>query len=161
MTEEQRAALAALRFSWAQVPDDVWRPSPYHVDGLHTMVTQDVLAGIADTEASADANPIGLVLEGRNGSGKTHLLGWVPEQVQHRGGYFFLISLLDGRNFWDGVLIFLLDGLARRTPGSETQLRLLLRRLSARIGAPRTARRAVMGETELSPAALDAFVEGL
>ncbi|MEV5502430.1 DUF87 domain-containing protein [Nonomuraea fuscirosea] len=160
MTEEQRAALAALRFSWAQVPDDVWRTSPFHVDGLHTRVIREVLDGVAEAEASPDANSIGLVLEGRHGTGKTHLLGWVREQVQQRGGYFFLISLLDGKRFWNGILVFLLDGMSREVIGGETQLGLLLRRLAARTGAPRTVRRAVMGETELSRAALDAFVEG-
>ncbi|AQZ63731.1 unnamed protein product [[Actinomadura] parvosata subsp. kistnae] len=161
MTEEQRAALAALRFSWAQAPDDVWRSSPFHVDGLHTRVVRDVLDGIAEAEASPDANPIGLVLEGRAGSGKTHLLGWVREQVHRRGGYFFLIGLLDGKKFWDGVLVLLLDGMFRQVIGDETQLGLLLRRLAVRAGTPQTARHAVIGETELTRAALDTFIEGL
>jgi hypothetical protein len=161
MTEEERTALAALRLSWVQAPDDVWRRSPFHVDGLHEAVAQDVRDGIADAEASPDANPVGLVLEGRQGTGKTHLLGWVREQVQNRRGYFFLIGLLDGREFWDGLLVFLLDGLAREMPDGETQLRLLLRRLASRIGAPRADRRAVIGETELGPDALNTFVRGL
>ncbi|MCM4082162.1 ATP-binding protein [Paractinoplanes hotanensis] len=161
MTEEERAALAALRFSWAQAADDVWRPSPFHVDGLHPAIVRDVLDSLAEAGFSPDTNPIGLVLEGRHGSGKTHLLGWVREQVQQQGGYFFLIGLLDGRAFWDGMLVFLLSGLTRPVPGSESQLRLLLRRLSSKIGAPRLARRAVMGETELTREALDQFAEGL
>ena len=56
----------------------------------------------------------------------------------------------------------MLDGLARPVPGSrQSQLGMLLRRLSAMVGAPRTARRAVMGDTELTRAALDAFIDGL
>ncbi|MFF5077386.1 ATP-binding protein [Actinoplanes sp. NPDC000266] len=161
MEERERAALAALRLNWVQAPDDVWRRSPFHVEGLHSDVARDVRDGIADAEASPDASPVGLVLEGRQGTGKTHLLGWIREQVQHQGGYFFLIGLLDGRKFWDGVLVFLLDGLAREVPDGETQLRLLLRRLASRIGAPRADRRAVIGETELNRPALDAFVAGL
>ncbi|MFG1608302.1 ATP-binding protein [Actinoplanes sp. NPDC049265] len=161
MTEAERRALAALRFSWAQAPDDVWRRSPFHVDGLHETVVRDVQDSIAEARNSPDASPVGLVLEGRHGTGKTHLLGWVREQVQQQGGYFFLIGLLDGRNFWEGVLVFLLDGLARRMPDGDTQLQLLLRRLSSRVGAPRTARRAVIGDTGLSRGALDAFVQGL
>ncbi|WP_306207315.1 ATP-binding protein [Actinoplanes sp. RD1] len=161
MKDEHRTALAALRLSWAVVPDDVWRRSPFHVDGLHNDVAQDVLAGIAEAHESPDASPIGLVLEGRHGTGKTHLLGAIREQVQQRGGYFFLIGILDGRKFWDGLLIFLLDGLAREVSDGETQLSLLLRRLASRVGAPRADRRAVIGETELTKAALDTFVAGL
>ncbi|MEV6848250.1 ATP-binding protein [Actinoplanes sp. NPDC051411] len=161
MTEEERTALAALRLSWVQAPDDVWRRSPFHVDGLHEAVADDVRDGIASAEDSPDASPVGLVLEGRQGTGKTHLLGWVREQVQERGGYFFLIGLLDGRRFWDGLLVFLLDGLAREMPDGQTQLNLLLRRLASRVGAPRADRRAVIGETDLNPAALNTFVRGL
>ena len=161
MTQEERTALAALRLSWVQAPDDVWRRSPFHVDGLHETVAQDVRDGIASAEDSPDASPVGLVLEGRQGTGKTHLLGWVREQVQDRGGYFFLIGLLDGRKFWDGLLVFLLDGLAREMPDGQTQLTLLLRRLASRVGAPRADRRAVIGETDLSPEALNVFVRGL
>jgi DNA helicase HerA-like ATPase len=161
MNEVERRALAALRFDWAPVPDDVWRPSPFHVEGLHQGVVNDVLAGMADARASRDASPLGLVLRGRRGSGKTHLLGWVRQQIQDQGGYFFLVSLLDAKGFWDSVLASMIEGLFRPVPGSDTQLRLFLRRLSGVVGAPRSARRAVMGETELTPAALDAFVLGL
>ncbi|WFE67293.1 ATP-binding protein [Micromonospora sp. WMMD714] len=161
MTEAEQAALAALRFDWAPVPDDVWRPSPFHVEGLHRAVVRDVLRGVADARDSADASPIGLVLQGQRGSGKTHLLGWVRQQVQQQGGYFFLVGLLDAHGFWDSVLAALVDGLSRPVPGSESQLRLLLRRLSSLVGAPRSARRAVMGDTTLTRAALDAFIEGL
>lgn len=161
MNADERKALAALRFSWAQVPDDVWRRSLIHVDGMHKAVQRDVHDGIAEALNSDGPNPIGLVLEGRQGTGKTHLLGWVRQQAQQQGGYFFLISLLDGRKFWDGVLLFMLDGLARQMADDDTQLQLLLRRLASRIGAPRTARRAVIGETDLTREALDAFVTGL
>ncbi|MEU0555427.1 DUF87 domain-containing protein [Dactylosporangium sp. NPDC006015] len=161
MNEDQRKALAALRFDWAPVPDDVWRPSPFHVEGLHQGVINDVLAGLADAHASADGSPLGLVLKGRRGSGKTHLLGWVRQQIQDQGGYFFLVSVLDAEGFWASVLDSMLNGLFRTVPDSDTQLRLFLRRLASVVGAPRTARRAVMGETELTPAALDAFLLGL
>ncbi|MFF5171775.1 ATP-binding protein [Micromonospora sp. NPDC000089] len=161
MTEAERDALAVLRFDWAPVPDDVWRPSPFHVEGLHRAVARDVLDGMADARSSADASPLGLVLQGQRGSGKTHLLGWVRQQVQRQDGWFFLVSLLDAHGFWDSVLVSMLDGLARPTSGGDTQLTLLLRRLASTVGAPRTVRRAVSGETELTPEALGVFVEAL
>ncbi|MEV0155413.1 DUF87 domain-containing protein [Micromonospora sp. NPDC050686] len=162
MDEAEGTALAALRFDWAPVPDDVWRPLPFHVDGLHVPAVRDVLAGVDEATANPHGSPLGLVVQGQRGSGKTHLLGVIRQQVQQKGGYFFLVGLLDAEGFWDGVLAAMLDGLARPVPGSrETQLKLLLRRLSALVGAPRTARRAVMGDTELTRAALDAFLEGL
>ncbi len=161
MNEEERAALASIRFNWAPVPDDVWRPLPFHVDGLHAGVVQAVWEGLREAAASGDGSPIGLVLQGQRGSGKTHLLGWLRELAQADGGYFFLVSLLNAKDFWSSVLASMRDGLARPVPGGELQLRLLLRRLAARVGAPRSARRAFMGEIGLTRDALDAFIEGL
>ncbi|MER7269008.1 DUF87 domain-containing protein [Micromonospora carbonacea] len=162
MDEAERTALAALRFDWAPVPDDVWRPLPFHVEGLHVPVVREVLAGVDEAASNPHGSPLGLVVQGQRGSGKTHLLGVVRQRVQEADGYFFLVGLLDAGSFWDNVLAALLDGLARPVPGSpETQLKLLLRRLSALVGAPRTARRAVMGDTELTRPALDAFLTGL
>jgi uncharacterized protein DUF87 len=162
MEEAERKALGSLRFDWAPVPDDLWRPMPFHVEGLHVPVLNEVAAGVDEAAASPAGSPIGMVLQGQRGSGKTHLLGSVRQQVQERGGYFFLVSMLDAETFWECVLAAMLDGLARPVPGSrQTQLNLLLRRLSAKVGAPRSARRAVMGETDLTRAALDEFIVGL
>jgi hypothetical protein len=161
MNEDERKALEALRFDWAPVPDDVWHPSPFHVEGMHKGVINDVRAGMGDAKASEDGSPLGLVLVGRRGSGKTHLLGWVRQEIQDQGGYFFLVSLLDARGFWDSVLTSMTAGLFRAVPGSDTQLRFFLRRLSSVISAPRSARRAIMGETDLTPAALDDFLLSL
>jgi hypothetical protein len=161
MNDEERAALDSIRLDWAPVPDDVWRRLPYHVDGLHPGVVQAVRAGVREAAADADGNPIGLVLAGRRGSGKTHLLGWLRDLVQADGGYFFLVSLLSAKDFWASVLASMLDGLARQVPGGETQLRLAVRRLAARVDAPASVRRALIGETGLTTDALDFFIEGL
>ncbi|WP_305789772.1 helicase HerA domain-containing protein [Symbioplanes lichenis] len=162
MNEAERTALAALRFDWAPVPDDVWRPSPFHVDGLHVPVVREVLAGVREAASGPGGSPLGLIVQGQRGSGKTHLLGWIRQRVQAQGGYFFLVSLLDAGSFWDSVLAAMLDGLARPVPGTQdTQLRLLLQRLSALVGAPRTARRAFMGMKVLTRDDLDVFLEGL
>jgi hypothetical protein len=158
MTEDQLTALEALRFNWAPVADDVWRPAPFHVEGLHRATERMVLQGVDDARRSPDASPIGLALQGQRGTGKTHLLGWVREQVHARGGYFFLVSLLDAEGFWASVVQSLDEGLSRSAGGNETQLRTLLRDLGDRVGAPRTVRRAVAGDTTLTREALDAFI---
>ncbi|MCY1141844.1 DUF87 domain-containing protein [Actinoplanes sp. Pm04-4] len=162
MNEAELKALESLRFDWAPVPDDIWRPLPFHVDGLHLPVLRTIADGVRDAERSPAASPIGLVMQGQRGSGKTHLLGRVREQVHEQGGYFFLVGLLDAGSFWDSVRMAMLDGLARPVPGTnDTQLTLLLRRLSERVGAPRRSRRAFMGQTDLTREDVDAFIKGL
>jgi Helicase HerA, central domain len=159
MIEDQRTALAALRFNWAPVADDVWRPAPFHLEGLHRNASQAILQGLDDSRRSADSSPIGLVLQGQRGAGKTHLLGWVRERVHAQNGYFFLVSLLDAKGFWGSVVQSLDEGLARSAGGRDSQLRTLLRDLGTKVRAPRTVRRAVSGETTLTRRSLDTFVE--
>ncbi|WP_431729097.1 helicase HerA domain-containing protein [Verrucosispora sp. TAA-831] len=159
MAAEQRRALAALRFNWAPTPDDVWKPTPFHVEGLHHDVVQTVLDSFAEAEQSADSSPVGVAILGQRGTGKTHLLGTVRQEVQQRGGFFFLVELLEARAFWHSTAMSMLTGFARAMPDGTSQLRTFLRRLADRVDAPRTVRRAVTGETELSRPALDAFVD--
>jgi hypothetical protein len=159
MNDAQRRALAALSFNWAPTPDDVWRPSPFHVEGLHRQTEQTIVDGLADAGRHADSSPIGVAVLGQRGSGKTHLLGWVRRRTQADGGYFFLISLLDASTFWRSAALSMLDGLTRVVDGQRTQLGAFLRRLADLGGATRSVRRAVTGETPLTRAALDALID--
>jgi len=146
-------ALSALRFNYTETADDVWRHSAFHVDAIHAGSARILLDCLAEAAGERDGSPIGVVLQGQRGTGKTHLLGWVRDQVQRRGGYFFLIGLLDGRQFWDGLLHFLMDGLARQVSAGDTQLRLLLRRLPldcevATLSNPGTVAAAIRAEVQ-------------
>ncbi len=76
---------------------------------------------IGDARDSETPSPVGVVVQGQRGSGKTHLLGWIRSQVQRQDGYFFLVGLLDGSRFWPSVAGSMLDGLTRQVTGHETQ----------------------------------------
>jgi len=128
MVDELRA-LKALRLDWAPTPDDVWKPSPYHVEGLHPGVSDTILDGLRDAAESPDAHPLGVVITGPAGAGKTHLIGWVRERVQRAGGYFFLIELQDERTFWQSVAFSMVEGLVRPAADGTRQIDVLLRRL--------------------------------
>ncbi|MFK3980821.1 helicase HerA domain-containing protein [Micromonospora sp. NPDC050397] len=159
MTDEERRALAALRFNWAPTPDDVWKPTPFHVEGLHRDIVRTVLDSVVEADRSADSSPVGVAILGQRGTGKTHLLGAVRQEVQLRGGFFFLVSLLEASAFWRSTALSILAGFARPMPDGTTQLRAFLRRLADSVDAQRAIRRAVTGDTELSRPALDAFVD--
>lgn len=159
ISDDERKALSALRFNWAPTADDVWRHSPYHVPGLHQAALHMVLQGFAEAAEHWESSPVGVALLGDRGTGKTHLLGSVREEVQARGGYFFLVSLLDASAFWRSTALSIVEGLTRTPEGGQSQLMVFLRRLADHCGAPRGVRRAITGETSLSRASLDAFID--
>jgi hypothetical protein len=157
--ETHRRVLRRLTFNWAPTADDVWKPAPFHVTGLHEGAIDTVLSGFGEAREADDSSPIGVVVLGQRGAGKTHLLGVVREAVQADGGYFFLVNLYDTLAFWRSTVLSILDGLTREVDGGNSQLHTFTSRLAERVGAPRNVRRAVAGEAMVSRPVLDAFVD--
>ncbi|GAA2211955.1 hypothetical protein GCM10009850_074160 [Nonomuraea monospora] len=153
--------LAALTFNYTESADDVWRRSAYHVAGLHGASTRILRDGLAEAAHRPETSPIGVVIQGQRGTGKTHLLGWVREQVQSQGGYFVLVGLLDARGFWESTMVSILDSLSRRGADGQAQLTLFLDRLATETGLTRMARRAITGKRPVTREELDAFVVAL
>jgi len=156
VTEEERQALTAVQFNWAVTPDDVWSPLAHHVSGLHTDVARAVLDRFG--EAERGATPIGVVLEGDKGVGKTHMLRWVRQEVQSRDGYFFLVKFLEGREFWHSALHSVVSGFSA---GQGDQLTPLLHRLCDLIGTDNLQRSRICGIIPVSRADLNTFADGL
>ncbi|MDV3126292.1 DUF87 domain-containing protein [Mycobacterium sp. 21AC1] len=159
---QQREALSALRLTWAPTADDLWHSQgALHVGGLHDRAMGDVMAAFGDAQRDIDSSPLGVVVRGPAGSGKTHLLGQVRERVQTEGGYFFLVELLDATGFWQSTRAGILESLGRPGAERDTQLKDLLWELSSVAHISRANRRAVIGDDELTPEILTDFVNSL
>ncbi|GAA1887248.1 helicase HerA domain-containing protein [Williamsia serinedens] len=159
-TSLARTALETVRLSWAPTPDDVWKPQDeLHVGGLHDAVLDELRRAFADADAVTDGgSPLGVVVQGPAGSGKTHLLGQVREHAQRSGGYFFLIRLLDGTDFWRSVVVGMLEDLARPTPDQPSQLVDLIDALAREADLRDDAIAALTGRAELTVEVLEDFV---
>lgn len=162
MQQHEREALSALRLTWAPTADDLWHSQgALHVPGLHERAMSDVLAAFDDAAREADSSPLGVVVRGPAGSGKTHLLGQVRERVQTSGGFFFLVELLDATSFWQSARAGILESLGRPGAERETQLKDLLWELASIAHISRANRRAVIGDDDLTPEILSDFVTAL
>jgi hypothetical protein len=158
---EELAALAALRFDWADTPDHVWRDSPYHVDGLHAGVAAAVDVGIRDATASDGPSPIGLVLQGQKGVGKTHLLGMVRRRTRAAGGYFFLDDLTAGDAFWENTADALRSGLYQTDQSGEPQVTSFLRRICHSGSVDPAIAKKILSGHGITRKHVDAFLAGL
>jgi len=162
MEPQQREALRSLRLAWAPTADDMWHSQgAVHVGGIHDDAMSDIMDAFSDAAHTADSNPLGVVVRGPAGSGKTHLLGQVRERVQEKGGYFFLVELLDATSFWQSARSGILESLGRPGGTRDTQLKDLLWELSSLAHIPRSDRRAVIGDEDLTPEILTGFVTAL
>ena len=157
----QRDALASLRLTWAPTSDDLWRPqAATHVNGLNEHAVDDVMDAFGDAMRD-DASPVGVVIRGSAGSGKTHLLGQIRERAQADGGFFFVVELLDAASFWESVRGGILDGFGRPGANRETQLKDLLWELSSLAHVSRADRRAIIGDDDLDAETLYRFIKAL
>jgi Helicase HerA, central domain len=157
MTDAERRALMALTFNLAPTREDVWQPQAVHVDGLNDKAEQRILRSFGETKGAVGC-PLGVALLGQQGAGKTHLLQWARERVQREGGYFFVVGLLQGWDFWRNVAHALLDDLGRKNAGGDDQATVLLRRLALRAGTPASVSGEIIGSRPLTKAGLDRFV---
>jgi len=160
MNTDQLTALAALTFNWTRTLNDVWAPAPFHVEGLHAEVSQAIGRSIVEA-ADGAANPLGVVIEGQRGVGKTHLLGWTREEVQRAGGYFFLVGDLSPSAFWEELLGCVVEQLLPLPDGSRDQLGALLAALADRTGLEPVFRAATTGDAAPTPVTLRVFIREL
>ncbi|WP_052070449.1 helicase HerA domain-containing protein [Rhodococcoides fascians] len=161
MTSAEHDALSSIQLTWAPTPDDVWRTNELHVDGINEAAVDSVIKSFDSARTRPVSKPLGVVIQGAAGSGKTHMLGQIRERVQQRGGYFFLIELLDEKAFWDSVLHGILTDLERPTPNFDSQLEKLLWDLGTLAGLGRVECRAIQGERTVTPDLIAQFIESL
>jgi len=162
VTEAALKALAHVQFNYTPTRNDVWHRPRFHVDGLHPDVLSTVLDGLSAAERSPDASPIGVAVRGQRGAGKTHLLSRVRELTQLRGGYFFLVNLLDANTFWRSVAVSMVDGLHQLVDEEgTTQLHAFLQRLADAVDLPVVTRMAVTGRAPMTVDRLTEFVAAL
>ncbi|MEC3974098.1 helicase HerA domain-containing protein [Amycolatopsis sp. H20-H5] len=158
MTEQQREALAELRLDTTLTQENVWNSTQAHVAGLHLEAQRVLTRSLKDARDSTGSSPTGVVLNGRSGAGKTHLLGWFRQQVRREGGYFFLSNLNDSAGFWPKMVETLQSGLAQDGEDGLSQLDTFLRRLATATGLSPALTDAVTGVVRLTPDTLDELV---
>ena len=105
MPENVLKALKGIDFDWVRHVKSVWHDSPFDVDNLNVNERQAILDRLEMLrQANQIASPLGLVIRGLPGAGKTHLLSVIRQQAIAQGMFFILVDMTDIRNFWETVL---------------------------------------------------------
>jgi hypothetical protein len=157
MTPLERKALAAVDLDWARHPDDIWLTPAFHVAELHREVVDDITQTVSSAAGTRIASPLGVVVLGERGFGKTHLMGTIRDRVQPQGTYFFLIHIGDGSTFWESAALCIVNGLLCPAPGGQTQLKVFLNRLANEAGVPMALHHILTREEPLTPEHLNQF----
>jgi len=126
----QLNALKAVDFSWVMLLESVWKEPAFHVPDLNKDLRARLLDEIDRMTQTPDApSPLGRILVGVGGAGKTHALAATRRAVQERDGGFILIDLTDVGDFWETVLLGYLSSLQQPYRDGRTQVELILERI--------------------------------
>ena len=100
-------ALRAFRdvdFNWAVRLQDIWKTVIGDVPEIHQNARRQLLDEAEQMKGRPDrGNPLGWFLTGSGGTGKTHLLTALHDQLVERGFAFILVDMTDVRDFWETV----------------------------------------------------------
>jgi len=120
-------ALAEVDFDWAVHLRSVWTDIGYDIPSIHGDERAAILSRINTLVETQDPrSPLGLVIRGSAGAGKTHMLSAIRQHVLSRSQIFILVDMTDVREFWETVNQGFLASLEQVTPTGQTQLALVL-----------------------------------
>src|SRR5229473_4202845 len=123
-------AFRSVDFNWTRQLRSIWRDPPYHVASLHQARLDDLVDYFTRKTREPDPadEPLGRVIVGPAGYGKTHLIGELRRRVWESNGWFVLLDFIGIKDFWSSVALGFLNSLQVRTADRKTQYdRLVLR----------------------------------
>jgi len=129
----------SVDFDWARQLKSVWRDPPYHVASLHQRSLDDIVDYFKTKTRDLDPSnePLGRVIVGPAGYGKTHLIGELRSRVRATDGWFVLLDFIGIKNFWSSVALGFLNSLQVRMPDGHTQYDRLVLKLANLLGISR------------------------
>lgn len=155
-------ALQAVDFDWTTHIDSIWRDSSYDVPELQDGLRRETMGKLEKLFTdSTSASPLGLVLIGPGGAGKTHMLSLLRSTALARGAYFVLVDMTDVRDFWETTLLGYIRSLGQKHSAQTTQQEHLLSKLVERSGAKLSVEQLTRGRPPGLINLCDSLIKGL
>jgi len=128
-------ALRLVDFDWAMRLSEVWSDTAWDVPELHADIRSEFARKLDVMRGNpAGGSPLGWVIVGSGGTGKTHLLGTFRREAIRRKCAFVLVDMTDVRTFWETVLQGYIDSLQQSFEGEVFQYQWVLGNIINRLG---------------------------
>ena len=124
-------AMKLASFDWTLHLQNVWEDLPYHVDNLQPAIEKNFQSKLADLNRTkpASPSPLGWVLGGAGGVGKTHLLGALRAEAARQGSAFIMVDMTDVNDFWETVVVGYTSSLQETYIDGQSQHHFILENL--------------------------------
>ncbi len=129
-------AFRSVDFDWTRQLRSIWRDPPYNVPSLHQERLDDIVDYFGRKTRDPDNadEPLGCVVVGPAGYGKTHLMGELRRRVWRMNGWFVLLDFVGIKDFWQSGALGFLNSLQVQMGDGRTQYDWLILRLATRLG---------------------------
>jgi len=144
---DEKLALRAFKsanFDWARQLQSVWRDAPYHVDDLHKQLLDDLFEDFIDSSREQTSSPLGRVVVGPAGAGKTHLVGQLRKRAWENNAWFVLLDIVGIKDFWITAALCFLTSLQQSMPDGRSQSQTVLSRIIQKFGQDKADREAIL-----------------
>src|SRR5262249_10042026 len=123
----------SVDFNWTRQLRSIWRDPPYHLASLHQGRLDDLVDYFTCKTRAADPadEPLGRVIVGPAGYGKTYLIGELRRRIWEIEGWFVLLDFVGIKDFWASVALGFLNSLQVRMPDGKTQYDLLVLKIAS------------------------------
>jgi hypothetical protein len=111
----------SVDFNWTKDLQSIWSDPAVHVEDLHKEVINQIVDDFLLYTKNANDNPIGQVIKGKAGIGKTHLVGNLRRRVWEANGWFVLLDIIGITDFWATTGLGFVESLRQRMPSGRTQ----------------------------------------
>ena len=118
--------LEELNFEGTCSLQQVWTGKDLPSIELHDKPLHALMGVVKRLEENPGAKPLGQVVVGPVGSGKTHLLHRLRLETEQHGPFFVLCDLIDTSDFWENVLGAFITSLIQSSDETEKQVETLV-----------------------------------
>ena len=127
--------IRSVNFDWAMRLSEVWSHPAWDIPELHSSIRSEFARKLEVMHENPGlGSPLGWVIVGGGGTGKTHLLGWFRREATRRKCAFVLVDMTDVRTFWESVLQGYIDSLQQSFGSDGFQYEWVLRNIIERLG---------------------------
>src|SRR5262245_15368193 len=125
---DELSFLKSIDLDWTRHLQSVWQDASYHTEEVNGGLAEEL---IEDALNCGVLSPLGRVILGQAGSGKTHLVGELRRHIWKKGGWFVLFDLTDVNDFWTTAALGYLQSLQQPYADGLTQGDAILQKLCA------------------------------
>jgi hypothetical protein len=131
----QLDAFLSVDFNWTRGLKSVWSDVEGHVPALNHEASDKIFDYFlrSTRNPAPDNEPLGQIIVGPAGSGKTHLIGDLRRRVWEADGFFILVDLVGVKDFWASTALSFFNSLQVTRPDGKTQHWHLLYKLAQHV----------------------------